>query len=132
MTASGGKKTKSDASTSGRAQQTAATDGSVESVSRPARAATANQGARSPSSKGRGGANKKSGGANKKSGGANKKSSGANKKNTGANKKNTGANQEVDGSEAEEEEVVDDRPFWEGIVEAAYRSRRARGEWPKD
>ncbi len=118
MTTSGGKKTKNSSSSGEGARQTAALRDSSEAASRPARAAPVSQAPKGSSAKSRGGTNKKSGGANKKSGGANKKSG--------------GANETVASSEEEEEETKDDTPFWEGIVAAAYRSRRARGDWPKD
>jgi len=68
--------------------------------------------------------------------GANKKTSGANKKTSGANKKASSTDSDSDKSsdedESKSEEQRDESKFWQGLVSAAYRSRRARGDWPKD
>ena len=77
----------------------------------PARSRPATRSARS-----KGSANKSKGGANKSKGGANK---------------NKPVDQDSENDE-ELEEKDQDSHFWDGLISAAYRSRRTRGDWPRD
>jgi len=116
MAADRGKKTATRSEDSGPAGHKSA---AVEST-----AATRTQQARpvrGPARKGKGPAGKGKGGTGAK---------------TGANKKSAAATSESDSDHKDDEDVTEaqerEADFWQDIVAASYRSRRARGDWRND